>query len=131
MIDEARADGIDVTFDTYPYLAGATYLHAFLPSWIHEGGAGATIERLRDSALRERLRVEMEETGSDGFHEIPMDWSIVVISNGRFVGRSIADAAAAEGRAGRSTSSATCSSRRSSACPPSCTSATRRTCARS
>ena len=85
--------------DTYPYLAGSTYLHAFLPSWMHLGGSGATIERLRDPELRERLRVEMEDEGSDGFHEIPMDWSIVVISgarlaeNRRYIGLSVGDAA--------------------------------------
>jgi N-acyl-D-amino-acid deacylase len=66
--------GIDVTLDTYPYLAGATYLHAFLPSWMHAGGAQETLARLRDPSLRERLRVEMEIEGSDGFHEIPIDW---------------------------------------------------------
>jgi N-acyl-D-amino-acid deacylase len=104
MIDEARAEGIDVTMDTYPYLAGATYLHAFLPSWIHVGGSAATIERLRDPALRERLRVEMEDEGCDGFHDIPMDWSIVVIGsarlpeNRRFVGLSIAEAAPQSGK---------------------------------
>ena len=103
MIDRARDDGIEVTLDTYPYLAGATYLHAFLPSWMHVGGSAATIERLRDPALRERLRVEMEDEGSDGFHEIPMDWSIVVISSARlpeyrqWIGRSIADASADAG----------------------------------
>ena len=37
MIDAARADGVDVTLDTYPYLAGSTYLHAFLPSWVARG----------------------------------------------------------------------------------------------
>jgi N-acyl-D-amino-acid deacylase len=100
LVDRARSDGIDVTLDTYPYLAGATYLHAFLPSWIHAGGSAATLERLRRSDLRERLRVEMEEQGSDGFHEIPVDWSIVVIGgarlprNERWIGRSVADAAA-------------------------------------
>ena len=76
MIDRARDDGIEVTLDTYPYLAGSTYLHAFLPSWMHVGGSAATIERLRDPSLRERLRVEIEDEGSDGFHEIPMDWSV-------------------------------------------------------
>jgi N-acyl-D-amino-acid deacylase len=100
MIDDARADGVDVTLDTYPYLAGSTYLHAFLPSWAHVGGSAATIERLRDPDLRERLRAEMEDEGSDGFHEIPMDWSVVVIGgarrpeNQRWIGRSVADAAA-------------------------------------
>jgi N-acyl-D-amino-acid deacylase len=103
MIDQARENGIEVTLDTYPYLAGATYLHAFLPSWMHVGGSAATIGRLRDVGLRERLRVEMEVEGSDGFHEIPMDWSIVVISSARlpenrqWIGRSIADASAEAG----------------------------------
>src|SRR5712691_72206 len=92
LIDAARTDGVDVTLDTYPYLAGSTYLHAFLPSWMHAGGAAQTIRRLRDPALRERLRVELEETGSDGFHEMPMDWSVVVVR-----GRSIADSAATAG----------------------------------
>ncbi len=89
LIDDARADGIDVTLDTYPYLAGATYLHAFLPSWMHVGGSEATVERLRDLELRERLRVELEEHGSDGFHGVPIDWGTIVVG-----GRSVAEAAA-------------------------------------
>jgi N-acyl-D-amino-acid deacylase len=103
MLDDARDDGLEITLDTYPYLAGATYLHAFLPSWVHVGGPAATIERLRDRQLRERLRVEMEVEGSDGFHEIPMDWSIVVISsaqlpaNRRWIGHSLAEASAEAG----------------------------------
>ena len=101
LIDGARDDGIEVTLDTYPYLAGSTYLHAFLPSWIHVGGVAATIERLRDKGLRERLRAEIEDEGCDGFHEIPMDWSIVVIGGARreehrrYIGLSVADAARA------------------------------------
>jgi N-acyl-D-amino-acid deacylase len=100
IVDEARANGVDVTMDTYPYLAGATYLHAFLPSWVHEGGVTATLERLRDPELRERLRIEVEVEGCDGFHDIPMDWGIIVISGARrpdrrrWLGRSVADAAA-------------------------------------
>jgi N-acyl-D-amino-acid deacylase len=103
MIDRARAEGIDVTLDTYPYLAGATYLHAFLPGWTHAGGASATLQRLRQPELRERIRVAMEEEGSDGFHEIPIDWGIVVISsaqrpgNRRWIGRSVAESAAESG----------------------------------
>ena len=93
MLDAARADGVEVTLDTYPYLAGSTYLHAFLPGWAMEGGAAATIARLRDPALRERLRHELEDVGTDGHHGIPMDWSLVVTG-----GRSIADRAAEAGR---------------------------------
>jgi N-acyl-D-amino-acid deacylase len=104
MIDLARADGVEVTLDTYPYLAGATYLHSVLPGWTHAGGVAATLARLRDPELRERLRVELEEVGSDGFHEIPLDWGIVVIGsarrpeNQRWIGHSVAAAAATAGR---------------------------------
>ena len=59
---------------------------------MHVGGGAATIERLRDPSLRERLRVEIEEEGSDGFHEIPVDWSIVHVD-----GRPVSEAAAASG----------------------------------
>jgi N-acyl-D-amino-acid deacylase len=103
MIDAARASGIDVTMDTYPYLAGATYLHAYLPGWVHAGGTREAIARLRDPTLRERIRVELEEEGSDGFHDVPMDWSHIVVSgvrlerNRRLVGRTIAEAAAETG----------------------------------
>jgi N-acyl-D-amino-acid deacylase len=92
LIDQARDDGIEVTLDTYPYLAGATYLHAFLPSWMHVGGTPATLERLRDTSLRERLRTQIEDQGSDGFHEIPIDWSVIVVD-----GRPVSEAAAAAG----------------------------------
>ena len=125
MIDQARDDGIEVTLDTYPYLAGSTYLHSFLPSWMHVGGGAATIERLRDPSLRERLRVEIEDEGSDGFHEIPIDWSIVLVD-----GRPISEAAADAREHGRSTGSASCSSSASSPSPALPTSATRRTCGR-
>ena len=104
MIDRARAEGVDVTMDTYPYLAGATYLHAYLPGWMHAGGPAQTVARLRDPELRERLRVELEEEGSDGFHDVPVDWAAIVVSgvrreeDRRWVGRSVADAAAEAGR---------------------------------
>ena len=103
MVDEARAEGIDVTMDTYPYLAGATYLHAYLPGWVHAGSGEEAIGRLREPALRERIRVELEETGSDGFHDVPIDWSRIVVSgvriedHRRFVGLTLADAAAMDG----------------------------------
>jgi N-acyl-D-amino-acid deacylase len=104
MIDAARADGVEVTMDTYPYLAGSTYLHSVLPSWCHVGGHDATIARLSDPGLRERLRVELEESGSDGFQGVPIDWSVIVISgtsherNAHLVGQNIVETAAAADR---------------------------------
>jgi N-acyl-D-amino-acid deacylase len=57
MIDEGRARGLDLTFDTYPYLAGSTILGMIaLPAWVQEGGVDATVERLHDAAVRARLQ---------------------------------------------------------------------------
>jgi N-acyl-D-amino-acid deacylase len=102
-IDAALAAGVDVTLDSYPYTAGSTQLAAYLPSWMHAGGRGRTIERLADMSLRETLRQEMEESGSDGFHGMPIDWGIVVVSAVNspdleaLVGSTIAEAARATG----------------------------------
>jgi N-acyl-D-amino-acid deacylase len=79
IIDAACERGADITFDTYPYLAGNTYLHSVLPGWAFAGGAEATIARLRNLDLREQLRFELEEAGTDGFHGVPIDWSWIVV----------------------------------------------------
>ena len=55
-IDAARAAGLDVTADMYPYVAGGTGLSSVLPPWVAEGGR--FYERLRDPATRARVRAE-------------------------------------------------------------------------
>src|SRR3989442_131915 len=50
-IDSARAAGLDVTADQYPYLAGATSLDASVPAWAHSGGNDSLIPLLRDPAI--------------------------------------------------------------------------------
>ena len=55
-VDRARQDGIDITYDTYPYTAGSTILAMMaLPKWVQEGGAERTLARLADPAVRDRL----------------------------------------------------------------------------
>ena len=54
---EAAADaGIDASFDVYPYTAGSRHLYGSLPDWVVDGGIGPMIERLKQPAVRERLR---------------------------------------------------------------------------
>lgn len=102
LIDRAHGDGLDISLDSYPYLAGSTYLHAVLPGWFQAGGREPTLRRLQDPTLREQLRIEMEQTGSDGFHGVPVSWDKVVISgvvraeSADLVGQSVAAAAAAD-----------------------------------
>jgi N-acyl-D-amino-acid deacylase len=100
LLDDAIEAGCDISLDTYPYLPGATYLAALLPSWATEGGPAATIARLSDVEIRERIRVAIEETGSDGCHGVPVDWSTIEINsvahrhNAHLVGHSVAASAA-------------------------------------
>jgi dihydroorotase/N-acyl-D-amino-acid deacylase len=58
-INQARAQGLDITADMYPYVAGATSLGASVPPWAHEGGTAKLIERLKDPTTREQLKREM------------------------------------------------------------------------
>ncbi|MCI0606420.1 amidohydrolase family protein [bacterium] len=58
-IADARAQGIDMTADIYPYPAGATSLAASLPKWALEGGTNTMLKRLADSTTREKIKKEM------------------------------------------------------------------------
>jgi N-acyl-D-amino-acid deacylase len=58
-IEAARQSGLKVTADMYPYTAGATGLDASMPPWVQEGGYEAWAARLKDPALRGRVRQEM------------------------------------------------------------------------
>src|SRR5919108_355345 len=66
LLDQANANGLDVTGDVYPYTAGATSLGALLPPWVHEGGLAKLLPRLRDEQVRARIRRDIEQ-GIDGW----------------------------------------------------------------
>ncbi|HEY4386961.1 MAG TPA: D-aminoacylase [Ktedonobacteraceae bacterium] len=55
LIADARARGIDVTIDMYPYNAGSTTITQLLPSWVFEGGTQRMLERLQDPAERPQI----------------------------------------------------------------------------
>jgi N-acyl-D-amino-acid deacylase len=61
MIEEARAERLHITADIYTYPAGATGLNATMPPWVQEGGFEASLERMADPALRQRIVREMNE----------------------------------------------------------------------
>src|SRR5947207_798419 len=58
-IEAARRQGLKITADVYPYVAGSTSLSACLPPWALEGGTDRMISRLKDTATRERLKKEI------------------------------------------------------------------------
>ena len=61
VIERARARGVEVTADAYPYDAGSTRMAALLPPWCHEGGREAMLERLTSRAVRARIRGEFSK----------------------------------------------------------------------
>jgi N-acyl-D-amino-acid deacylase len=70
-IDAARAAGVDVSANTYAYTAWFNTFSAFVPPWAHDGGDAKLIERLKDPAMRARIRKDMMSSGKDSAGE---DW---------------------------------------------------------
>jgi dihydroorotase/N-acyl-D-amino-acid deacylase len=68
-INAARAAGADVSADTYAYTAWFNDFSAFIPSWAHDGGAAKMVERLKDPAMRERIRKDMLTPSNDWDNE--------------------------------------------------------------
>jgi N-acyl-D-amino-acid deacylase len=69
LLDEAQAEGIRVSFDQYPYVAGSTMLGVILPPWVHDGGTDQVLQRLSDKAVRQKIIKDIEHgiAGWDNF----------------------------------------------------------------
>jgi N-acyl-D-amino-acid deacylase len=69
LIDKAKAEGIRVSLDQYPYVAGSTMLGVILPPWVHDGGTDKLLKRLEDPELRKKMIRDIEQgiPGWDNF----------------------------------------------------------------
>jgi N-acyl-D-amino-acid deacylase len=91
-IEEARAKGIDVTYSSYPYLAGSSLLGQVLPYWTYDGGVDPMLEKITKSKIREKIKEEVKKKVTTGF-----DWDKAVISylsnkkNKQYEGKSIGE----------------------------------------
>jgi N-acyl-D-amino-acid deacylase len=65
MVERAQAEGLEITADVYTYPASSTGLNATVPPWVQEGGFDASLERMRDPTLRERIAREMAEESDE------------------------------------------------------------------
>jgi N-acyl-D-amino-acid deacylase len=68
-INAARAQGMDVSANTYAYPAWFNSFSAFIPPWAHDGGDAKLVERLKDPATRARIRTEMMTPSNDWDNE--------------------------------------------------------------
>ena len=96
MIGEAKARGLDVDCDAYPYTAGSNPLKNLMPQWVQAGGVPAMLERLRLPETRARIRHDIARDGLNNWGRIP-DWDCVRISIApnipQHAGRTIAELA--------------------------------------
>jgi N-acyl-D-amino-acid deacylase len=96
LVEDARDDGLDVTFDSYPYQYSSTRLLIIIPQWAHNGGPERLKEVLRSPEGRGRIRQEMEPRAAS--------WQDMWLTyfkrreNHRFEGRSIAQVAEMVGK---------------------------------
>ncbi len=83
LVDEARARGINVQTNVYPYTRGNNNLASIIPPWAHEGGTPAMLERLADPKLRDRLKHDIRE-GIPGWYNhytaIGGDWKRMLVN---------------------------------------------------
>jgi len=104
-IDRARTAGVDIAADTYAYPAWNNDLSAFIPPWVHDGGDAKLIERLKDPAVRSRLKTELATAASDWDNEwqsVPGPEAILIatVLNPKLVdlqGRNLGEIAKARG----------------------------------
>jgi N-acyl-D-amino-acid deacylase len=102
-INQARAQGADISANTYAYTAWFNSLSAFVPAWAHDGGDAKLIGRLKDPAARARIRKDMETPSRDWDNEWqeisgPQDVMIGVVQNPalkKFQGKRLSEVAAA------------------------------------
>jgi dihydroorotase/N-acyl-D-amino-acid deacylase len=69
LIQDARAEGLQITADIYPYEQGATGFTALLPPWVQDGGREAMLRRLSDKATRERIKEELSQPAEEWENE--------------------------------------------------------------
>jgi N-acyl-D-aspartate/D-glutamate deacylase len=83
LIDEARARGVNVQANVYPYTRGNNNLVSIIPPWAHEGGRGKLLERLRDPEQRRRMKEDIRGTLPGWYNHLTAvgnDWSRILVS---------------------------------------------------
>jgi N-acyl-D-amino-acid deacylase len=92
LLERAReSEGLDVTFDSYPYVYSRTRLLIMFPDWLHTGGPASIVAGLRSAEARQRLRDEVRPRGQS--------WQDIWLTyfkhehNHQFEGRSVAEVA--------------------------------------
>jgi N-acyl-D-amino-acid deacylase len=82
MIRKAREQGADIQAHVYPYTAGQNNLRAIIPPWAHDGGNAKMLERLKDPAMRTRMRKDIENGLPEWYNHylaVGKDWNAMLL----------------------------------------------------
>lgn len=83
LFEAARARGLNVQANVYPYTRGNNNLSSIIPPWAHEGGKAAMLRRLKDKTLRPRLKRDIRNGVKDWYNHytaVGSDWSRMLVS---------------------------------------------------
>lgn len=82
-LETARARGVDITAEQYPYDSGSTMLSAILPPWVHADGPDELLEKLESSEIREQMRTDIEEWRIPGWENFAglAGWENIYVTN--------------------------------------------------
>jgi N-acyl-D-amino-acid deacylase len=80
-MEKGREEGIEITFDQYPYTAGSTVFHAILPPWMHGGGTEDLLSRLEDPIMRNRIKEDLQHNVDYENWVLNCGWENIIISS--------------------------------------------------
>ena len=82
LLEQARADGLDITYDVYPYTAAGSNFDETIPAWAQKGSHEEYMDRLRDPATRERIRDDLTRAAG-GLRPLWNTWQISDVGSDR------------------------------------------------
>lgn len=104
MLENARRQGLDVTWDVYPYTAGSTQLLHVLPPEVLTGGTAAICRRLADPSCRAHIQQRLQTAEDYNNIVALMGWENIYLTslqkaeNQPLIGKSVAEIAAIQGK---------------------------------
>lgn len=105
LLEKAQDEGVKISFDQYPYVAGSTMLGVVLPPWAHAGGTDKLLERLSDNEKRAKMVKDIQKgiPGWDNFIDFAGFDQIFVTSvktekNEKFIGKSLEEIGKLQGK---------------------------------
>ncbi|MBI2582790.1 hypothetical protein HYV98_00850, partial [Candidatus Azambacteria bacterium] len=97
MVENAREDGLNITFDCYPYTITGSVLYTVLPDWVEEGGRRELVKRLKDPSVRIKVMEEMRKVRYYEYENVRVAMST---ADPAFAGKTIARIAREQGVSG-------------------------------